>query len=143
MLPALIRRFYENRNTTDEIVIWGDGTPLREYTYSRDVARAFLWTLHNYNDAQILNSGTTEELSIRDIALLIANHMGVDPMRIRFDTSKPNGVFRKGTDNSRFLKLSGFEYTPFAEGLRLTVEWFIDAYKNRPDQLRRYSKSKG
>jgi GDP-L-fucose synthase len=143
MLPALIRRFYENRNTTDEIVIWGDGTPLREYTYSRDVARAFLWALHNYDDAQILNSGTTEELSIRDIALLIAKHMGVDPARIRFDTSKPNGVFRKGSDNSRFVKLAGFEYTPFAEGLRRTIEWFIDAYENRRDQLRLYSKSKG
>ena len=143
MLPALIRRFYENRNTNDEIVIWGDGTPLREYTYSRDVAKMFLWALYNYNDAQVLNSGTTEELSIRDIALLIAKYMGVDTGRIRFDTTKPNGVFRKGTDNARIASLSGYKYTPFADGLERTIRWFIDTYENDRSRLRLYSKSKG
>lgn len=143
MLPALIRRFYENRNTKDDIVIWGDGTPLREYTYSRDVAKMFLWALYNYDDAQVLNSGTTEELSIKDIALLIAKNMGVDPARIRFDVTKPNGVFRKGTDNSRIVTLSGHKYVSFAEGLERTIRWFIDTYENRRDQLRLYSKTKG
>jgi GDP-L-fucose synthase len=143
MLPALIRRFYENRNTKDDIVIWGNGTPLREYTYSRDVARAFLWALYNYDDAQVLNSGTTEELSIRDIALLIAENMKIDPARIQFDTTKPNGVFRKGTDNSRIVKLSNIKYTPFAEGLKRTISWFIDAYENNRSSLRLYGKSKG
>jgi len=143
MLPALIRRFYENRNTTDEIVIWGDGTPLREYTYSRDVAHVFLWALYNYNDGQVLNSGTTEELSIKEIALLIAKNVGVDPARIRFDTNKPNGVFRKGTDNSRVRALSDYKYTPFAEGLERTIRWFVDTYENRRHELRLYSKTKG
>jgi len=142
MLPALIRRFYENRNTTDEIVIWGDGTPLREYTYSRDVAKAFLWALYNYNEPQVLNSGTTEELSIKEIALSIADIMGIDHSRIRFDTSKPNGVFKKSTDNSRFVKLSDFKYTPFKVALEKTINWFTDAYENNPSSLRMYSKSK-
>lgn len=143
MLPALIRRFYENRHTNDKIVIWGDGMPLREYTYSRDVARAFIWALLNYDDSQVLNSGTVEANSIRDIALMIADIMGVDPARIEFDTSKPNGVFRKDTDNSRFVKLSGFNYTPFREGLERTITWFADTYENDRDQLRLCSKSKG
>ena len=143
MLPALIRRFYENRNNQEEIVIWGDGTPLREYTYSGDVARAFLWALYNYDDPQVLNSGTTEELSIRDIAFAIARIMNVDTSRIRFDTTKPNGVQRKGTDNSRFVSLSGFRYTPFVEGLERTISWFIDTYENRRHELRLYGKSKG
>lgn len=143
MLPALIRRFYENRNTTDDIVIWGDGTPLREYTYSDDVARVFLWALYHYDDAQVLNSGTTEELSIKDIALMIAKYMGIDSGRIKFDTTKPNGVFRKSTDNSRVVALSNFKYTPFSEGLEKTIAWFIDTYENRPQELRLYSKSKG
>ena len=142
MLPALIRRFYENRNTNDDIVIWGDGTPLREYTYSRDVAKAFLWALYNYNEPQVLNSGTTEELSIKEIALAIADIMKIDQSRIRFDTSKPNGVFKKSTDNSRFVKLSNFKYTPFKIALEKTINWFTDAYENNPSTLRMYSKSK-
>jgi Nucleoside-diphosphate-sugar epimerases len=70
MVPTLIRRFYENRHGNSKIVIWGDGTPLREYTYAKDVARAFMWCLNHYNDAQILNIGTTEELSVKEIAYL-------------------------------------------------------------------------
>lgn len=143
MLPALIRRFYENRHTDAPIVIWGDGTPLREYTYAKDVARAFLWMLFNYDDAQSLNTGTTEELTIRDIALMIADIMGVDPARIVFDTSKPNGVFRKNVDNSRFKALSNFAYTPFRVGLESTIRWFADAYENDRSRLRLYGKSKG
>ncbi|MGH7716861.1 MAG: NAD-dependent epimerase/dehydratase family protein [Vulcanimicrobiaceae bacterium] len=143
MLPALIRRFYESRQTIDDIVVWGDGTPLREYTYSRDVARAFLWALYHYDEPQILNSGTTEELSIRDIALAIAEIMKIDPARICFDTSKPNGIFRKNTDNSRFVALSDFRYTPMRVGLGRTIAWFTDCYEHRRHELRLYGKSKG
>lgn len=143
MLPALIRRFYENRHSDQPIVIWGDGSPLREYTYSKDVARAFLWVLHNYDDSQVLNTGTTEEHSIRDIAFMIADIMGVDRGRIAFDTSKPNGVFRKNCDNSRFVGLSGFRYTPFRDALENTIRWFADAYENDRSRIRLYGKSKG
>lgn len=143
MLPALIRRFHENRDGDGQIVIWGDGTPLREYTYSKDVARAFLWVLHHYDDAQVLNTGTTEEHSIRDIAGMIADIMGIDKARISFDVSKPNGVFRKNSDNGRFLALSGFRYTPFRDGLENTIRWFVDAYENDRSRLRLYGKSKG
>ena len=142
MVPTLIRRFYNARTTADDIVIWGDGTPLREYTYSRDVARAFIWALYNYDDKQVLNSGTTEELSVGSIAHLIAGFMGIDKSRIRFDTSKPNGVFRKGTDNSRFVQLSGFKYTPFEQGLRNVCDWFVSVSERRPDELRTGRKHK-
>ena len=140
MLPVLIRRFFENRNTSDPIVVWGDGTPLREYTYSRDVANAFLWVLHNYDDAQVLNTGTVEENSVADIAFMIADIVGVDRSRIVFDTTKPNGVMRKNTDNARFVALSKFRYTPFREGLERTIRWFAHAYETNPDSIRLYSK---
>ncbi|MGE4278711.1 MAG: NAD-dependent epimerase/dehydratase family protein [Magnetospirillum sp.] len=143
MLPALIRRFYEGRDGDAPIEIWGDGSPVREYTYSEDVARAFLWAAYHYDDDQVLNSGTTEANSIRDIALMIAEFMGVDPARIFFNTDKPSSVARRDTDNSRFVGLSGLHYTPFREGLRRTVEWFVDAYENRRDEVRLYSKTKG
>jgi GDP-L-fucose synthase len=141
MVPALIRRFYDRRNTDDQIIIWGDGTPLREYTYAEDLARIYMWALYNYDDAQVLNVGTTEENSVGDIAFMIADIMGVDRDRIFFDTSKPAGIFKKSTDNSRFMALSQFQYTPFREGLKKTIQWFCETFENRPEEVRTYSKA--
>jgi GDP-L-fucose synthase len=142
MLPALIRRFYENKNSADPVAIWGDGTPLREYTFSRDLARIYMWALDRYDEEQVLNVGTTEEHAIKDIAYMIADAVGVEHDRITFDTSKPNGVFRKNTDNSRFMRLSDFKYTPFRTGLEKTISWFADAFENDPGSIRLYSKFK-
>ena len=142
MLPSLIRRFYENCENDTEIVVWGDGTPLREYTYSKDIANAYMWALDNYDDAQCLNIGSIEENSIGNIALMIADILSIDRKRIIFDTTKPKGVFRKSTDNSRFLALSNFKYTPFRKALEKTIEWFINAYEHHPETIRLYSKSK-
>lgn len=128
VVAGLIRRFYENREGDSKIVVWGDGSPLREFTYAEDIARAYMWCLDNYNDAQILHIGTTEEHSIRDIAYMIADILGVDRSRIKFDTSKPSGQFRKSTDNSKFIRISEFEYTPFRVALENTIKWFCDHY---------------
>lgn len=128
MVAALIRRFYEQRDDGSPIVVWGDGTPLREYTYAPDAARAALWCLDHYDDPQFLHIGSMEELSVRDIAWSIADLLAIDRARIVFDETKPGGVHRKNTDNSRFLALSGFTYTPFHEGLRRTIEWFSSNY---------------
>jgi GDP-L-fucose synthase len=141
MVPALIRRFYDRRHTDEKITIWGDGSPLREYTYAKDLARIYLWALHHYDDAQILNIGTTEENSVRDITFMIADIMGIDRARIFFDTTKPTGIFKKSTDNSRFLTLSNFNYTSFREGLEKTIQWFCKTYENHPDAVRTYSKA--
>jgi GDP-L-fucose synthase len=135
MLAALIRRFYENRDNSDELVVWGDGSPLREYTYSLDMARAHMWCLEHYDDAQILNVGTTEEHSVREFAGMVAEIIGVDAARIKFDATKPSGVGRISTDNSKFVKLSGFQYTPTRVGLERTIRWFMDNY-DQPGKVR-------
>lgn len=142
MVPTLIRRFYENRLTEHSIEIWGDGTPLREYTYARDLAKIYLWCLNHYDDAQVLNIGTTEENSVADIAFMIADIMGIDHKRISFDTSKPKGIFRKPTDNSRFLNLSHFQYTPFRTGLKKTIAWYIEMARNNSTAIRVHAKSR-
>jgi GDP-L-fucose synthase len=142
MVPALIRRFYENRNNKSKIIVWGDGSPLREYTYSKDIARIFMWALENYNDAQCLNIGTTEENSIKNIAYMIADILKIDRNRIVFDDTKPNGIYRKSTDNSRFIALSNYKYTPFREGLEKTIKWFSNTYEKNPEAIRMYSKIK-
>jgi GDP-L-fucose synthase len=126
MVPTLIRRFYENREGSAPINVWGDGTPLREYTFATDLARAFMWCLENYDDEQILNVGNTEENSIRQIATWIAEDLGIDTKRLFWDTTKPNGVMRKSTDNSKFIKISKFKYSPFRQALTETVNWFVE-----------------
>jgi GDP-L-fucose synthase len=124
---ALIKRFHASRNDIEPLVVWGDGSPLRELTYAEDMAAAFMWCLENYNDAQVINVGTTEELSIKQIALIIAETMGIDPSRITFDTSKPSGVHRKSTDNTRFIEASNFKFSPTAEAIRRTTQWYVDS----------------
>lgn len=133
MPAALIRRCYENKNNNSKIVVWGDGSPLREITYATDIARAFMWSLNNYDSHQILNIGTTEEASVKDIAYMIADNMQIDHGRIEFDTSKPSGIFRKSTDNSKFVNLSHFEYTPLRKTIEYTVGYFC---KNYPQGVR-------
>jgi GDP-L-fucose synthase len=142
MLPALIRRFYEDKDTREKVVIWGDGSPLREYTFSQDLAQIYMWALDQYDKEQVLNVGTTEESSIKEIAYMIADILGIDNHRITFDTSKPNGIFRKNTDNSRFKSLANFRYTPFRTGLEKTISWFADAFENDAVSIRLCSKSK-
>ena len=126
MVASLIRRFVEQKASGEPIVIWGDGSPLREYTYSRDMARAFMWCLEHYDEAQILHVGSTEEHSVKDTALMIADIVGIDRSRLQFDTTRPAGILRKGTDNSKFVSRSGFKYTPFRDGLVKTIQWYLD-----------------
>lgn len=146
MVAALIRKFYEakqypNNNYREFYIdVWGDGTPLREITYAQDLAGAYMWCLENYDDKQILNVGTTEENSVRDTAYMIADFMDVDTERIKFDTTKLGGPYRKGTDNSQFLALSNFEYTPFKEALEKTILWYTATMQTAPQTIRIGSK---
>lgn len=140
MTAALIRRFYESKIKGHDPVLWGDGTPLREITYSQDLARAYMWCLENYDDEQILNVGTTEENSVNDIALMIAEEMDIDPERIKWDTTKLSGPYRKSTDNSRFIGLSNFKYTSFRQGLNKTILWYKNMMETEPEKIRTGSK---
>ena len=136
VLASLVRRFSEHRHDGEPIVIWGDGRPLREFTYAQDIARAYMWVLEHYDAPEVLHIGTTEEHSIGEIARMIAEEAGVNVTRLMFDTSKPSGQLRKSTDNSRFVGLSGFTYTPLKEGLRRTVRWFCEAFDHDPRSIR-------
>ena len=135
MVTALIRRFYENREGSEKLVVWGDGSPLREITYGQDIARAFLWCLDNYDNEQTLNIGSTEEMSVKDIAYSIADILHINRGRIVFDTTKPSGVFRKSTDNSKFINLSKFSYGSIRETLQKTIDYFCAHYPD-PQKLR-------
>ncbi len=142
MTASLIRRVHEHRNDSEPIVIWGDGSPLREVTYSKDIARAYMWCAEHYDEAQILHVGTTEEHSVREIAYMIAEIFRIPKERIVFDVSKPKGQARKSTDNSRFTELSGFQFTPFRVALENTIRWYCETYDKNPSLLRTWNKIK-
>jgi GDP-L-fucose synthase len=131
VIAGLIRRFYENRSNSEPIIIWGDGMQLREYTYSRDMARAYLWCLNNYNEDQIIHVGSVEEYTIKFIAYAIADILGIEHTRLVFDITKPTGVDRKSTNNSKFIERSNFKYTPFYEGLKNSIKWFEENYETQ------------
>ena len=121
VIPALIRKMSES---PDEIVLWGDGSPTREYLYVEDCVEGLLLAAERYDGADPVNLGTGVETSIRETAELVADIVGFDG-RITWDTSMPNGQPRRSLDASRARELFGFEArTPLREGLEKTVAWY-------------------
>ncbi len=125
VIPALIRKFIEAQDAgRDEVEIWGDGSPTREFIYVEDAAEGILLATERYNGADPVNIGSGFEISIRDLAELIARLTGYQG-KLVWDTSKPNGQPRRALDTSRAEKYFGFRaQVPFEEGLRRTIEWY-------------------
>ncbi len=130
VIPALIRKCYEARQQgLEEIVVWGDGSPTREFLYVEDAAEGILLAAECYNSSEPVNLGSGFEISIKDLAALIARLCGFSG-RLVFDTSKPNGQPKRSLDTSRALKYFGFKaQVNFEEGLRRTVDWFLENQK--------------
>ena len=133
VLPALMRRIYEARETGQgEVVIWGSGTPLREFLHVDDLADACVFLLRRYRDPELINTGSGEEVSISELARLIAETVGYRG-RFVFDASKPDGTPRKLLNSSRIQALGWRPSIPLAEGLRTTFRcWRAAAQEPRP-----------
>lgn len=125
VIPALIRKCIEaTERGDDEIVVWGDGSPTREFIYAADAAEGILLASERYNDPAPVNIGSSYEISIRDLVTLIADLTGFRG-RIVWDTTKPNGQPRRKLDVSRAWERFGFRAeTTFADGLRATIAWY-------------------
>ena len=121
VIPALIRKMVES---DDEVVLWGDGSPTREFLYVDDCAEGLVLAAERYDGPEPVNLGASKEISIRDLAELVASVTGFEG-RIRWDTTKPNGQPRRSVDATRARELFGFEArTPLREGLERTVAWY-------------------
>lgn len=121
VIADLIRKMHES---PEEIVLWGDGSPTREFLYVEDAAEAFVLAADNYDGAEPVNIGTGEEISIRELADLIAE-LAEFKGRIVWDESMPNGQPRRSLDASRAKQLFGFEAkTSLREGLEKTIAWY-------------------
>ena len=121
VIPALIRKMVD---ATDEVVLWGDGSPSREFLYVDDCVEGLLLAAERYDGAEPVNLGTGVETTIRELAETIADVTGFEG-EITWDTSMPNGQPRRSLDASRAAELFGFRArTPLREGIERTVAWY-------------------
>lgn len=125
VIPALIRKCLEAKESGEkEVVIWGDGSPTREFLYVEDAAEGIARAAERYNRSEPVNLGSGNEIQIKKLAELIASLTGFQG-KLVFDTSKPNGQPRRGLDVSRAEREFGFKaQMSFEEGLRRTIEWY-------------------
>ena len=124
VIADLIRKMLESG---DEVVLWGDGSPTREFLYVDDCVEGLVLAAEHYDGADPVNLGASREISIRDLAELIADVTGFEGS-ITWDTTKPNGQPRRSVDGTRARELFGFEArTPLREGIERTVAWYRSA----------------
>jgi GDP-L-fucose synthase len=131
VIPSLIRKCVEAKaQNADHITLWGDGTPTREFLYVEDAAEAILLAAEHYDGAEPVNLGTGEEISIRQLAEVIAAEVGFRG-RIEWDTSKPNGQPRRCLEVTRASELFGFRATEsFRAGMAKTIAWFLAHHRD-------------
>jgi len=126
VLPALIRRFHEAKiNGTPEVTIWGSGSPLREFLFADDLAEACYFLIENYDEPQLVNIGTGEDISIKDLALLVKKVLAYEGT-LTFDSTKPDGTPRKLMDVSKLHKLGWKHTIELEQGIKLAYEDFLN-----------------
>jgi len=125
VIPALIKKCVDAQETGQkEIVVWGDGSPTREFLYVEDAAEGIVKASEFYNESEPVNLGSGEEISIKDLVETIVAATGFEGNLV-WDTDKPNGQPRRCLDTTRAKEWFGFEaQMPFAEGLKRTVDWY-------------------
>ncbi len=130
VLPALIRKFHDAKtDNQSEVIIWGSGTPKREFLFVDDLADALLFLMNNYNDSDIINVGTGEDISILDLANMISEIVGFKG-KIVTDPHKPDGMPRKLVDVTKINNLGWKHKTSLKVGIKETYIWFLKNYKN-------------
>ena len=131
VIPAIMRKMHEAKLNNENVVLWGDGSPLREFTYSKDLADILLFLLEHYDKPVPINVGNTQEYSIKKVAEIVAEIVGFNG-EIVWDISRPMGQHRKPSDNSRLIELGWRQenYTNLRKALTETYKWVILNYPN-------------
>jgi GDP-L-fucose synthase len=125
VLPALLRKVHEAKSArASEVVVWGSGTPLREFLHVEDLAHACRFLLENYRSPEVINVGFGEDVTIRHLAETICEVVGFRGA-LAFDATKPDGTPRKLLDSSRLRGLGWSPRIPLREGIARTYEWFM------------------
>ncbi|KAI8068071.1 hypothetical protein BC940DRAFT_340482 [Gongronella butleri] len=130
VLPGLTHKCYLAKKNNTPFVVGGTGKPLRQFIYSRDLAKLFIWTLREYQeiDPIILSVGEKDEVSIKDVADAIVKALAFEG-EYSFDTSRADGQFKKTASNDKLMKyIPDFEFTPFDQAVKESVDWFVENY---------------
>jgi GDP-L-fucose synthase len=131
VLPALIRKFHEAaENNSPEVVVWGDGTPMREFLYADDLANALVYLMLNYDEREFVNVGYGSDITIGDLAKMIGEIVGFKG-EIVFDASKPNGTPKKLMDSSRLFATGWQPKTHLQEGISLAYADFLTKHSTK------------
>jgi GDP-L-fucose synthase len=121
VIPALIQKF--NNATSNVVTCWGDGTPMREFTYVDDLADACLFAMDHYENAELINVGSGQDVSIKDLAKMVSRVVGYNGL-IEWDINRPNGTPKRPLDYSKISDLGWKPKYTLAEGLQKTYDWF-------------------
>jgi GDP-L-fucose synthase len=140
LIPALIRKFYEaSKDKNSVIEIWGDGTPIREFIFANDIPKIVeIILLNNFKFNEMIVS-PNKNYSIIEIVQILESLILKDKHEFYFNKEKPNGQMQKDTDNSKFndfCKQFSFELTPLEDGLKHTINYFINKFENNPKELK-------
>lgn len=123
VLPALIRKFHEAKDNGEKVVLWGTGSPLREFLHVDDMADACVFLMQSYSDSEIINVGTGKDISIRELAGIVRDTVGHSGI-VEWDASKPDGTPRKLLDVSKLESLGWRAGISLRDGIQRTYDWF-------------------
>jgi GDP-L-fucose synthase len=132
VVPALIAKAHAVKmGKTNELLVWGSGSPLREFMYVDDLADALVFLMRHYNSEEHINVGVGEDVTIRQLAVEVARVVGVEAA-LRFDATKPDGTPRKLMDSGRLLSMGWRPSTNLADGLRQAYAWYRENVADKP-----------
>lgn len=126
LIPGMIHRAYLAKEKNENFTVWGDGTPLRQFIYSEDLAKLIIWSLENWKSDDYCMMVNPKEISVMEIAKIITNKFGIKENKIVFDKSKPKGQFRKPAISD----VDWYEFSELNLGIEKTIDWFINNYEN-------------
>lgn len=130
VLPAMIRKFHDAKiNNIDHVILWGSGTPMREFLHVKDLAKAVLFSIENKMNDSLYNVGTGVDLTISELALMVKEVVGYQG-KIVWDSSKPDGTPRKLMDVSKLKKIGWNSEIVLFKGLTMTYQWFLENQEN-------------
>lgn len=131
VIPGLIHKCYLAKKMNTPFTIWGSGTPLRQFVYSRDLAELTVWVMREYHEPTPITLSVDEEdeVSIKDVALAVAKAMNFEGA-VEFDTSKADGQFKKTAGNKKLRSYQpDYKFTPIEDGIQQSVDWFVENYE--------------
>ena len=130
VMPMLIHKLYQSQQNNTDFIVWGSGKPLREFIYSKDVAKLSEWAVNNYNESEPIIFSPSYEISIMDLVDLLVKEFNFKG-KVIFDKTKSDGQHRKPSDNSKLKSyLPDFKFTSIEDGIKETVTWFVENYEN-------------